>query len=135
LNAEARLLTHQFVRFLFAGGVAAAANFGSRFLYSLALPYAYAIVTAYITGMVVAFILMRGHVFKAEQGKLGRQAVRFVEINLLAVAQTLFISLILARWLLPLLGVGRHAEAVAHLFGVLVPVVTSYFGHKLFTFR
>jgi VIT1/CCC1 family predicted Fe2+/Mn2+ transporter len=27
------------------------------------------------------------------------------------------------------------AEALAHLVGVLVPVVTSYFGHKFLTFR
>jgi putative flippase GtrA len=135
LSVLASVLTPQFVRFLAAGGVAAAANFGSRFLYSLALAYEYAIVAAYITGMTVAFVLMRGHVFNADRGKPGKQIVWFVGVNLLAVAQTLVISLALARWALPLLGIERHAETIAHLFGVLVPVVTSYFGHKLLTFK
>jgi DNA-binding transcriptional MocR family regulator len=52
-----------------------------------------------------------------------------------AVAQTLAISLALAWWLLPALGVERHVEAIAHAVGVAVPVVTSYLGHRRFTFR
>ncbi|GHU06660.1 hypothetical protein FACS1894158_13800 [Betaproteobacteria bacterium] len=129
------VLTPQFVRFLIAGGVAAGVNFGSRFLYSFALAYEYAITAAFVTGLVTAFVLMRGHVFNATEGNIGKQLLRFVGVNLLALAQTLFISLVLARWLLPAIGVERHAEAIAHLCGVLVPVVTSYFGHKWFTFR
>ena len=54
---------------------------------------------------------------------------------MLAVLQTLVVSLVLARWLLPALGVTQHAEAIAHAVGVAVPVVTSYFGHKLATFK
>jgi putative flippase GtrA len=54
---------------------------------------------------------------------------------MVAVLQTLVISLLLARWLLPSLGIVEHAEALAHLAGVLVLVVTSYFGHKFLTFR
>lgn len=131
----ASLLTPQFARFLIAGGVAAAANFGSRFLYSLALGYEAAIVAAYLTGMVVAFVLMRGHVFDARRGALWPQVGKFVGVNLLAVAQTLLISLVLARWALPAAGITQQVEATAHLVGVLVPVVTSYFGHKLLTFR
>jgi putative flippase GtrA len=128
-------LTPQFVRFLIAGGIAAAVNFGSRFLYSYVLAYEYAVSVAYITGMVVAFVLMRGHVFNVVQGNTGKQLFRFVSVNLLALAQTLLISLVLARWLLPMIGIERYAETIAHLCGVLVPVVTSYYGHKWFTFR
>jgi putative flippase GtrA len=78
---------------------------------------------------------MRGHVFNAQGGALASQAGKFVGVNVLAVLQTLAISLLLARWLLPSLGIVEHAEALAHLAGVLVPVVTSYFGHKFLTFR
>jgi putative flippase GtrA len=45
------------------------------------------------------------------------------------------VSLLLARWLLPAAGVEQHVEAIAHAFGVAVPVITSYFGHRLATFR
>jgi putative flippase GtrA len=131
----ADMLSPQFVRFLLAGGIAAAANYGSRFLFSCWVVYEQAIVLAYLVGMVVAFILMRGHVFAAKGRVLAPQVVKFVGINILAVTQTLLISVVLARWVLPALGVVDHAEALAHLAGVLVPVVTSYFGHKLLTFR
>jgi putative flippase GtrA len=129
------LLSSQFIRFLLAGGLAAAANYGSRFVFSLWVSYGVAIVLAYLVGMVVAFVLMRHHVFSARDGALGPQVLKFASVNLLAVLQTLVISLLLARWVLPRMGVVEHAEAIAHLVGVLVPVVTSYFGHRMLTFR
>ena len=129
------LLTPQFIRFLLAGGIAAAANFGSRFVFSQWLPYGVAIVLAYLVGMTVAFVLMRRHVFTDSQSALGPQIAKFVGVNLLAVLQTLLISLVLARWLLPAWGVLEHSEAIAHLVGVVVPVFTSYFGHRLLTFK
>jgi putative flippase GtrA len=129
------MLSSQFIRFLVAGGVAAAANYGSRFLFSLWLSYGPAIVLAYLVGMSVAFVLMRQHVFSAAGGPLGPQVAKFVAVNILAVMQTLIISLVLARWILPSLGVVAHAEAIAHLVGVLVPVATSYFGHRMLTFK
>lgn len=128
-------MTLQFLRFLAAGGIAAAANYGSRFAFSLAFSYPVAIVLAYLVGMTVAFLLMRQYVFDAAQGHARHQVPRFVFVNVLAVLQTLAVSLVLARWALPALGVERRAEAIAHLVGVLVPVVTSYVGHKRLTFR
>ena len=129
-------LSPQFIRFLLAGGIAAVANIGSRFLFSRFTIYEVAVVLAYLLGMTVAFILMRGHVFNSK-GPLLPQILKFSAVNLLAVLQTLLISIVLARWLLPAVGVGPapRAEAIAHIVGVLVPVVTSYFGHKLLTFR
>lgn len=129
------MITPQFLRFLVAGGIAAGANFGSRFVFSIFFDYGIAVVLAYLIGMLVAFLLMRGHVFNASRGSLAPQVAKFAAVNLLAVLQTLAISLLLARWLLPSMGFVDHAEALAHLVGVLVPVVTSYFGHKLLTFR
>ncbi|AMM24207.1 GtrA family protein [Variovorax sp. PAMC 28711] len=129
------MLSSQFIRFLVAGGIAAAANYGSRFLFSIWLSYGPAIVLAYLVGMSVAFVLMRQHVFSAGSGALGPQVAKFVAVNLLAVIQTLLISLVLARWILPSLGVVAQAEATAHLVGVLVPVATSYFGHRMLTFK
>jgi putative flippase GtrA len=42
---------------------------------------------------------------------------------------------VLVHWVIPAFGVVNHAEAIAHLVGVLVPAVTSYFGHRMLTFR
>ena len=129
------MIQRQFLKFLLAGGLAAGANFGSRFIFSFFFSYSLAICFAYFTGMLVAFLLMRKHVFDAKEGNLAKQISMFIGVNVLALLQTVAISLILARSLLPKLGNFEYAEALAHFLGVLAPAVTSYFGHKFLTFR
>jgi putative flippase GtrA len=128
-------MNKQFLRFLIVGGFAASANYGSRFLFNRWVGYEQSIVLAYLVGMLVAFILMRGHVFKGKGKSLAPQVLKFIFVNLLAVLQTLAISIFLARWGLPYYGIVKHADALAHLIGVVFPVITSYFGHKFLTFR
>lgn len=125
----------QFFGFLLAGGTAAAANYGSRFVFSLWLPYPAAIACAYAVGMVLAFALMRQFVFGGAGQAMAPQVLKFIVVNMVALLQTLAVSLLLARWVLPALGVVRHAEAIAHAFGVVVPVFTSFLGHRHGTFR
>lgn len=127
-------MSERFLRFLLVGGFAAAVNFGSRIVFDLAMPYVLAIVLAYGVGMATAFVLNRRFVFVGAGGAVGRQAGWFVLVNLAAVAQTVLVSLLLARWLLPAVGWSWRPETVAHAFGVAVPVVTSYFGHKWLSF-
>jgi len=126
---------NQFIRFLLSGGLAAILNWGSRFFFSLWMPFELAIVAAFFVGLLSAFIMMRLYVFSAKEKPIMPQASKFAFINMLALAQTLVISVILARWALPALGIDEHAKALAHLVGVLVPVGTSYYGHKFLTFR
>lgn len=126
---------HRFGLFLLAGGIAAAANYGSRFGFSLWFNYPVAILLAYLVGMLVAFVLMRKYVFDGTGKRLGPQVLKFTLVNLFAVLQTLAISLLLARWLLPAIGVVEQVEAIAHAVGVAVPIATSYIGHKRATFR
>lgn len=128
-------MRREFARFLAAGAIAAAANFLSRIGFSMLMPLAAAVVCAYLVGMAVAFVLMRAHVFPPGRGSLARQVGGFVAVNVLAVLQTLVVTLALARWALPALGVERHVEEIAHAAGVAVPIVTSFFGHKHFSFR
>lgn len=99
------------------------------------LRYEWAIVLAYLVGMAVAFILMRNYVFNASGKPPARQMLIFTTVNLLALLQTLLVSIALARWVLPHVGVVSRTEGIAHFVGVLVPVVTSYIGHRMFTFK
>ena len=128
-------MNSQFIRFVLSGGVAAGANYGSRFVFSLWFPYEIAIALAYLVGMAVAFVLMRQLVFSGQGQPLGPQILKFSLVNLLALAQTLLVSVLLARWLLPALGVTQHVEAISHAVGVAVPVFTSFLGHRHGTFR
>ena len=128
-------MTKRFLRFLVAGGVAAAANVLSRIAFSLAMPLAPAVVLAYCVGMLVAFLLMRAHVFEPSASGVSRQVGFFIGVNVAAVLQTLVVTLALARWLLPAMGVGQGVDAIAHVVGVCVPIATSYLGHKHLSFR
>jgi len=124
-----------FFKFIIAGGVAAMINFFSRIGLSLFLNYAMAIIIAYLIGMLTAFILNRLFVFDSRQGHTAHQFFYFTLVNLFAILQTLVVSLLLARWVLPTMGIEHGMEEIAHLFGICVPVFTSFLGHKYFSFR
>lgn len=128
-------MNRQFAGFLVAGGIAAAANVGSRIVFSLFMGLEAAVVLAYLVGMAVAFTLMRTRVFPPSGAPLARQVALFSAVNLLAIVQTLVVTLILARLLLPAMGVRSFVEEIAHIAGVGVPILTSFLGHKYFSFR
>jgi len=123
------------IRFLLAGGFAELMNFGARIVLSFWLPYAAAVVLAYCVGMATAFVLNRQFVFLDTTNRLHEQIIWFVMINLVALLQTLAVSVLLLRVVLPLCGIGWHAEELSHAAGIAVPIVTSYLGHKRWTFR
>lgn len=123
------------VRFVLAGGVAAAVNFLSRILLGMFMPYALSIVLAFFLGMTAAFLLNRRFVFQSSTNGLRQQVAWFVTVNLMALLQTLAVSLLLADFALPYLGMTRYAETVAHAIGIVVPIFASYLGHKRLTFR
>ena len=127
--------SRQFLLFLLAGGTAATVNFGSRILYSLWLSFSTAVILAYITGMITAFVLARLFVFKQSGHSMQRSAIYFVLVNLVAVLQTWAISMGLAYYGLPALGVTHWVTEIAHAVGVAIPVFTSYLGHKHWSFR
>lgn len=128
-------MTRRFLRFLVAGGIAAAANVASRIAFSLVMPLAPAVVLAYCVGMLVAFLLMRAHVFEPSASRVSRQVGFFIGVNVAAVLQTLAVTLVLARWVLPAMGVKQAVDTIAHVVGVCVPIATSYLGHKHLSFR
>jgi putative flippase GtrA len=128
-------VSQRFLKFLIVSGVAAAANIGSRVVFNVWMGYVPAILLAFCVGLTTAFVLNRIFVFKETVNPLHRQAFWFTVVNLAAVVQTLVVSLLLARWLFPSIGFDWHDETVAHAFGVAVPVLTSFVGHKRLSFR
>jgi putative flippase GtrA len=125
----------QFLLFLITGGLAALVNFFSRIAFSHWVDYTPAIILAYGCGMVTAFALNRLFVFRHSINRLHHQMLWFTVVNLFAVAQTILVSLLLAEYVFPRMGMTWRAETVAHAIGVLVPVATSFLGHKHLTFR
>ena len=124
----------QFPRFLVAGGLAACANFGSRFLFSNWVDYQWAVLMAFCVGLSSGFLLNKYFVFARSSRRVRVEFSLYLAVNLFALAQTWLVSVYGAAWLEPAIGLGP-AQALAHLAGILCPVVSSYFGHKYFTFR
>ena len=124
----------RFLWFVAAGGVAAAVNIASRVVLNWAVPYEVAIVLAYVCGMITAYLLNKYFVFEASGRAVASESLRFALVNLAAVAQVWVVSVGLARFVFPAIGFTWQAETVAHVIGVVVPVFTSYLGHKHFSF-
>lgn len=129
------MISRRFLKFLFAGGIAAVVNFTSRIALSHWLAYVPAIILAYIVGMITAFVLNRLFVFQSTSNGLHSQIGWFTLVNLAAVAQTVAISVLLAKFIFPATGLLEHRETIAHGIGVVIPAVTSYIGHKYLSFR
>jgi putative flippase GtrA len=125
----------RFLRFVAVSAIAALVNLVSRILFSLVVPYPTAIALAFCAGISSAFLLNRRFVFEESAIPLRSQMFWFTAVNLFALAQTMAVSLVLEYWLFPRLGMHWHSETVAHLIGIAVPIVSSYFGHKLLSFR
>ncbi len=125
---------HRFVRFLAVGGFAAAVNVTIRYLLNLIMSYSAAIVLAYLAGMLTAFVLSKWLVFERSSLGTRTELIRFGLVNLAAIAQVWVVSVGLAEWLFPTLGIQSYRYDIAHIIGVAVPVVTSYLGHRHYSF-
>ena len=121
--------------FLIAGGIAAIVNFGSRFYLNIYVSYSTAIVLAYMVGMMTAYLISRRYVFPAGKHSIARSAFYFLIVNLFAILQTWLVSIGLRSYLEESMNLRRHAPDIAHAVGIMVPVFTSYIGHKYLTFR
>lgn len=130
-----QFMSRQFLIFVITGGFAAAVNFGSRIVYNQWMGFSPSVLLAYLTGMLTAFVLARVFVFTDSEQSVQRSALWFVLVNLIAVLQTWAISLLLAFYLLPLLGIIHFVPEIAHAVGVVVPVFSSYIGHKHWSFK
>ncbi len=129
-----RLWGSRFARFLVAGGLAALVNIGSRIWFSTMMSYGWAVLAAYLCGMTTAWVLARLLVFERSGAHWTREYGRFALVNVVAAAQVWLISVGLAERLFPAVGFTFHPQDVAHVIGVIVPVFTSYLGHKHFSF-
>lgn len=125
----------EFLFFLLLGGIAAGVNFVSRLFYSEFMSYRMAVIIAYVTGMVVAFLLFKHYVF-SRSGKKHYQEIRdFTLVNIIGIVLVWVISIGLSEYVFPSINFNFFREEVAHLIGIATPAISSYFGHKYITFR
>jgi len=125
----------QFACFLITGGIAAGINFGSRFFFNTLMPFGPSILAAHFTGMLSAFIMAKVFVFEKSRQPTGKAFLYFTLVNVASVAQTYFISVSLAEYLFPAVSFSFMPHATAHAAGIIIPVFTSFIGHKYLSFR
>lgn len=124
----------EIIVFLFVGAGAAAANFGSRFLFSEIVIYELAVALAYFVGLVTGFLGFRLLVFGPSGRSAGSEAGLFLIVNIVSFVIVWGVSVALYRIVMPWIGWTWHDEAVAHGFGLATTAVTSYLMHKNLTF-
>ena len=130
------MISKQFNKFLIVGGFSAIVNIGSRVFYSLYVGYIYAVFLAFLTALTTAFVLNKYQVFEKSIHKNWIiEYWYFLLVNIFGLLQTLVISILLIDYIFPQMNFEFYPEAVAHTLGVILPVFTSYFGHKYFSFR
>jgi putative flippase GtrA len=127
-------LSPQFRRFLVTGGIAAGVNLSSRLAFSRVAPVWVAVVLAYLCGMATAYVLARRYVFTENQSRVVDSSLRFALVNLLGIAQTTVVSVVLGDHVFPAFGWIRHAHDIAHPIGVAAPVFVSFIAHRRWTF-
>ncbi len=125
----------QILKFLIAGGAAALANIGTRVIFSNFFSYEVSILLSFCVGLTSGFILMKEYVFDLSSNSLTTQVLKYVLVNLAALLQTFLISIYLNNFLLLYFYNTNFTETTAHSIGVIFPVFTSYFAHRIFTFK
>ncbi|MGC6482665.1 MAG: GtrA family protein [Synechococcus sp.] len=133
-----QLLSGQLLRFVLANSFAAVINIVTRFLGSLVIVDAWAVVAGFCAGLSTSYLLCRGFVFRTVHRASLWEVLRFTGINLLALALTGLVYSLSLQWLVAA-GIGPATNQMlrtsAHAFGVAAPVLFSFVAQKTFTFR
>jgi len=130
-----QFFSKQFICFLLTGGIAATVNFLARIFYNQYCSFSTAVLFAYLTGMITAFILAKLFVFKNSTQSIKHSAIIFTLVNILGAAQTCLVSMGLNYYALPMLGVEQSVPEISSAIGIAFPVFTSYLGHKYWSFK
>lgn len=129
-----RVSRWQFARFVVAAGMSVPVNLGTRILFSRHLPYEVAIVLSHACGMVTAYVLTRLFVFERSGRSTASELGRFALVNVVSAAQTWLVAVGLVRVVFPAVGFTAHPEFIAHLLGLGLASVTSFYWHRRYSF-
>jgi len=128
---------NEFISFFICGCAATAINITARGLLSHSMPYGAAIAVAYCIGLVAAFWLFRRFTFNKvnKTGQSPKKVACYLAVNFYGLLQTMVISVVLADYFFPWVGMDFYPQYIAHFLGLCPLVLTSYLGHKYLTFR
>jgi len=127
---------HEFARFLITGIVATIGNLGVVWLLRGSAPYPVALGCGIATGFVLSFALTRLFAFRpAEPDGTGETLARFLLVYAGGVAVNMVVAMVAGHGVLPHWLDLRSAEMIGAFLGAGSMTVTSYFGHRFFTYK
>ena len=124
----------RFLRFLFAAGASVPVNLAARIMFQRWVDFGIAVLLAHVVGMLTAYALTRLFVFEPSGRTVRSELSRFAVVNVVSAAVTWAVSVTLAHGLFPSIGYRWHPELTAHVTGLAVSSVTSFVGHRRFSF-
>lgn len=124
----------QFLKFVVAAGLSVPVNLAARALLSLVMPYEVAVVLSHLCGMLTAYVLTRRFVFERSGRRASRELARFAVVNVLSLVVTWVVAVGLLRIVFPRIGFDTAPELVAHIIGLAFASVTSFYGHRHYSF-
>lgn len=121
--------------FLLLGSLAALVNWVVRFPLSLFLSYECAVMGAYLIGMTCGYLLYGRYVFRNGNAPILVQICKFMLVNAVGIVMVVVVASVLANFMAPFVTSDRGlAEAVSHGLAIGTSALTSFVGHKRFTF-
>lgn len=130
------MIKHELVKFLLVGGFSALVNIVTRVVSGLYFDYLTSIIIAFFVALSTAFVLNKFYVFQPSKYKnFMIEYVLFLLVNLFGLVQTVLISFLLKDYLFVWAKFNFHNETLAHTVGVVIPVFTSFIGHKYLSFK
>lgn len=126
----------EFFRFVATGLTAAAGNLAVVWILRRVVVYETALLCGIATGFSISFLLTRLFAFRSgKRQALGGTLARFIAVYGFGVAVNMSIAVVLGRFVLPPVLGTVHAEMAGAFCGSGSMMVTSYFGHRFFTYR
>lgn len=128
-----------FFTFFLTALLGASINFLSRIFYRDYFDFDTSVLCGYLTATVLTFIPTKRFAFSAgKTGHMGREAVKFLAIALVALLVQVYVAKYTLEWVAnPLVPSAPKLwrETGSHVVGMGASFLANYFGHKLLTFR
>lgn len=125
----------EFARFFLTG---VTATVGNMLMVSLAvhvMAYRFALIAGLATGFVISFVMGKLFAFRSRSAQhSGGELKRFLIVYAVGAALLWGVGMVVGLHLAPLILPQRLAELCGVLAGASIMVVTSYFGHRFYTY-
>jgi putative flippase GtrA len=84
--------------------------------------------------MLTAFLLTRSFVFERSNRQVSNELARFTIVNVVSLTVTWVVAVGLVRIVFPRVGFDTYPELVAHIAGLGLASLTSFYGHRRYSF-